>query len=112
MPSDLEGLISSTFFVENQILGCLRGKPKQHKKDMPKKNDFERAKKPDVRLAHRLLEAFRGAKIDQNRIQNETKFMMIFKSEKVALQEPLGAVLGRSWGIWEAILGSKFALRY
>ena len=36
----------------------------------------------------------------------------MFKSEKVALQEPLGAVLGRSWGILEAILGSKYALPY
>ena len=50
--------------------------------------------------------------IDPNRTQNESKIKTIFKSEKVALQEPLGAVLGRSWGIWEAILGSKFALPY
>ena len=34
-------------------------------------------------------------KIDQNRTQNESKFKTIFKSEKVALQESLGAVLGR-----------------
>ena len=53
-----------------------------------------------------------GAKIDQNRSQNESKFKTIFNSEKVGLQEPLGAVLGRSWGILEAILGSKYALRY
>ena len=53
-----------------------------------------------------------GAKIDQNRSQNESKFKTIFKSEKVGLQEPLGAVLGRSWGILEAILGSNMALRY
>ena len=38
-----------------------------------------------------------GAKIGQNGIQNESKFKTMFKSEKVALQEPLGAVLGRSW---------------
>ena len=43
----------------------------------------------------------------QNRTQNEFKFKTILKSETVALQEPLGAVLGRSWGILEAILGSK-----
>ena len=53
-----------------------------------------------------------GAKIDQNRTQNESKFKTIFKSEKVALQEPLGAVLGRSWGILGVILGSNMALRY
>ena len=52
------------------------------------------------------------AKIDQNRPQDESKFKIIFKSEKVALQEPLGAVLSRSWSILEAILGSKIALRY
>ena len=37
-----------------------------------------------------------GPKIDQNRIQNKSKFKTIIKSEKVAHQEPLGAVLGRS----------------
>ena len=52
------------------------------------------------------------AKIDQNRTQNESKFKTIFKTEKVPLQEPLGAVLGRSWRILEAILGSQYALRY
>ena len=36
----------------------------------------------------------------------------MFKSEKVGLQEPLGTVLGRSWGILEAVLGSPSALRY
>ena len=44
-----------------------------------------------------MLGGVLGAKIDQNRTQNESKFKTIFKSEKVALQEPLGAVLGRSW---------------
>ena len=39
-----------------------------------------------------------GPKIDLNQNQNEFKFKTIFKSEKEALQEPLGAVLGRSWG--------------
>ena len=53
-----------------------------------------------------------GAKIDQNRTQNESKFKTIFSSEKVGLQEPLGAVLGRSWDILEAILALKFALPY
>ena len=53
-----------------------------------------------------------GAKIHQNRTQNESKFEMIFKSEKIALQERLGVVLGRSWDVLEAILGSKFALPY
>ena len=48
--------------------------------------------------------------IDQDGLQNESKFKTIFKSEKVALQEPLGAVLGRSWGILGAILESKCAL--
>ena len=56
--------------------------------------------------------SFLGPKIDQNRTQNESKFKTIFKSEKVGRQEPLGAVLGRSWDILEAILGSQFALRY
>ena len=51
-------------------------------------------------------------KTDQNRIQNESKFQTMFKSEKFALQEPLGAVLGRSWAILEGILGSQISLRY
>ena len=54
----------------------------------------------------------REPKIDQNRTQNESKFKTIFKSENIALQEPLGAVLGRSWDILEAILALKFALPY
>ena len=74
---------------------------------MSKPNDFL-TKNPSVPC---LLGGRWEAKIDQNRTQNESKFKTIFKSEKVALQEPLGAVLGRSWGILEAILGSKFALR-
>ena len=63
-----------------------------------------------------LVQRFWGGiwhpKIDQNRSQNESKFKTIFKTEKNALQKPLGAVLGRSWSILEAILGSKFALWY
>ena len=58
------------------------------------------------------LGAFWAPKIDQNRTQNDSKFETIFKSEKNALQERLGAVLGRSWGILEAILGSQYALWY
>ena len=53
-----------------------------------------------------------GPKIDQNGTQNASKVKTIFKSEKVALQDPLGAVLGRSWGILGAILGSQKSLRY
>ena len=53
-----------------------------------------------------------SAKIDQNRTQNESKFKTIFKSEKNALQEPLGAVLGRSWGILGGILRLQKSLRY
>ena len=45
--------------------------------------------------------------IDPNRIQNESKFETIFKNEKVALQEPLGAVLGQSWSVLEAVLGNQ-----
>jgi len=52
-----------------------------------------------------FLSPFWEPKIDQNGTQNESKFNTIFKSEKNALQEPLGAVLGRSWGILEVILG-------
>ena len=55
---------------------------------------------------------FGRPKSTQNGTQNESKFKTMFKSEQVALQEPLGAVLGRSWGILEAILGSKYALPY
>ena len=51
-----------------------------------------------------------GAKIDPNRSQNDFKFKTIFNSEKVGLQKPLGAVLGRSWVILGVILGSKFVL--
>ena len=51
--------------------------------------------------------ATKGAQIDQNRTQNASKCKTIFKREKIALQEFLGSVLGRSWGILGAILGSK-----
>ena len=36
---------------------------------------------------------------------------MISKSEKVGLQEPLGALLGRSWSVLEAILEGKKRLK-
>ena len=55
---------------------------------------------------------FREPKIGPNRTQDESKLKTIFKSEKVALQEPLGSVLGRSWDVLEATLGSKFAFPY
>ena len=38
-----------------------------------------------------------AARAIQNGIQNGSKFKTMFKSEKVALQDRLGAVLGRSW---------------
>ena len=50
-------------------------------------------------------------KINQNRTQNESKIKTNFKSEKVTLQERLGAVLGRSWVILEVILGGKKRLK-
>ena len=69
---------------------------------------------PDLQKENppRLWGAIWRPKSIQNGTQNETKFKTIFKSEKVALQEPLGAVLGRSWGILGAILGSGKAFSY
>ena len=79
--------------------------PKQH----VKKEGFQEQKKCDgVDLGGGLGEP-KSTQIDT---QNESKFKTIFKSEKVALQEPLGALLSRSWSFLEGILGSKFALRY
>ena len=74
-------------------------------------------KEPNLRCEggglHPLFwEGIWAPKSDQNWTQNETKFKTIFKSEKNALQERLGAVLGRSWSFWEAILDPKFALPY
>ena len=68
---------------------------------------------PDVKKVNlaRLWRPILEPKIDQNGTQNESKIKTIVKSEKVALQELLGAALGRSRGILEAILASKFALR-
>ena len=53
-----------------------------------------------------------GAKIDPNRHPKRVEIQDDFQEGKHALQEPLGAILGRSWGILEAILESKIALRY
>ena len=83
---------------------------------MRKKTNFKRFQHRTMCSGGGLPPSFWGGiwepKIDQNRTQDESKFKTIFKSEKVALQEPLGAVLGRSWGILGAILGSQIALRY
>ena len=92
-----------------RLLGRLGSDPKRHQDDMPKKVNFQTnfRSQPDICSPPK-----KEAKIDQNRTQNESKFKMIFKTEKIALQEPLGAVLGRSWGFLEAILGSKIAISY
>ena len=39
----------------------------------------------------------------QNRSQNESKIKTIFDIEKIALQDRLGAVLGRSWAAQTSI---------
>ena len=69
---------------------------------------------PDPKLEKTLfvLERVWEPKVGKNDTQNESKFQTMFKSAKVAIQEPLGAVLGRSWGILEGMLGSNMALRY
>ena len=76
---------------------------------MPKKGQL-----PDPQTSNPppLWGACWDPQIDQNRTQNESKFKTSFKSEKVALQEPLGAVLGRSWGVLEVILGPEIAFSY
>ena len=76
------------------------------------KSIFEPQKIPQKILDPSFFGSILDAKIDQNGIQNESKFKTIFKNEKNALQEPLGAVLGRSWGILEATLGPPRSLRY
>ena len=48
----------------------------------------------------------------QDGTQNESKSKTIFKSDKSALQERLGAVLGRSWAVLGAVLGSKKQFSY
>ena len=62
------------------------------------KSIFEPPKIPKKILDGSFFGSILDAKIDQNGIQNESKFKTIFKSEKNALQEPLGAILARSWG--------------
>ena len=84
-------------------------RPKCDKDNMPKNDQLP---DPSTQFPPPLWDSILGPKIDQNRTQNESKFKTNFKSEKVALQEPLGAVLGSSWGILGAILGSKKTLRY
>ena len=76
------------------------------------KSIFEPPKIPQKILHPIIFGPMLGPKINQNRIQNEPKIETIFKSEKNALQEPLGAVLGRSWGILGGILGLQKSLRY
>ena len=60
----------------------------------------------------KVLGSQSAPKIDQNRTQNEAKIKTMFKSEKVGHQEPLGAVLGRSWAVLGVILGSEKAFWY
>ena len=68
------------------------GRLKCDKDNMPQKDQL-----PDPQTSSRpsTWDSILGPKIDQNRTQNESKIKTIFKNEKVALQEPLGAVLGR-----------------
>ena len=91
-----------------RLLGRLGGDPKEHKNISSKKTNIQipiRSHHPD----------FRGGvwhpKIDQNRTQDESKFKTIFKIQKIALQEPLGAVLGRSWPHLGRSWGSKSCSR-
>ena len=76
------------------LLGRLGGDPKQLKNRMQNNTDFGSLNAP-------YHNYFRGGvgepKSTKSYTQNETNFKTMFKSEKVALQEPLGAVLGRSW---------------
>ena len=51
-------------------------------------------------------------KSTQDGTRNESKSKTIFKSDKSALQERLGAVLGRSWVVLGAVLGSKKPFSY
>ena len=74
-------------------LGPSWRRPKCDTDNMPKKGQLP---DPSTQNHVPLWGAFWEAKMDQNRTQNESKFKTIFKSEKVALQEPLGAVLGLS----------------
>ena len=47
-----------------------------------------------------------GAKVCQNRTQNGSKSKTKTKTKKEALEDRLGAVLGRSWVVLGAVLGS------
>ena len=63
-------------------------------------------------MASHLWPPKKEPKIDQNRTQKDSKIKTIFKSETVALQEPLGRLLNRSWAVLDGILASPKALRY
>ena len=70
-------------------------RPEHHKDSIPKKGQLP---DPEPSTPQRLEAPKKEAKIDQNRTQDELNFKTNFKSEKVALQEPLGAVLGHFGG--------------
>ena len=53
----------------------------------------------------RHLGAQRGAKMSQNRTQDGPKSKTKTKTKKDALEDRLGAVLGRSWVVLGAVLG-------
>ena len=72
-------------------LGATKTTQKQH----AKKHQFSN---PSRGAPSKFLGVQKGAKIDQNRTPNESKFNTICKSDKVALQDPLGAVLGHFGG--------------
>ena len=55
--------------------------------------------------ALRHLGAQRGAKMSQNRTQDEPKSKTKTKTKKDALEDRLGAVLGRCWVVLGAVLG-------
>ena len=83
--------------------------PKPHKNKMPKKDQLP---DPSMSSLPPHLGGFGKPKSIKIGTQDESKFERIFQSQKIALQDPLGAVLGRTWGISKAILGSKITLRY
>ena len=99
------GALGGVLVPLGRLLGRLKGDAKKTKHSMQKRSQ-QGGHRPN------LWAPQRKPKSSQNGTPNATKFKTIFKSEKVALQEPLGAVLGRSWGILEAILGSPKSLRY
>ena len=84
-------------------------RPNHHKDNMRKTGQLP---DPTTQTYRAQMGAFWEPKIDQNRTQNESKIKTMFKSEKNGLQEPLRAVLGRSWGILGGILGLQKSLRY